>query len=267
MKREPFISFDGVQKRFKVSGREVVVVHNVSLDIARGEIITLVGPSGCGKSVLLNMIAGLYDPSEGVVHYGGAAVKGVNNRVGYMTKADHLLPWRSIAGNIAAPLEIGLRSQSDIDRRVEELLTLVGLSGFGSSHPNEISDDMCKRATMARLLAGDPETLLMDDPFGALDAEMRLPLQAELLRLCKKLKKTVLFVTHDVDEAITLADRCVVLAGRPGTIDHVIDVPLSQPRNLEQLRGDPHYVELCANLWQRLSPDIADIADPASRTR
>ncbi|UDU81217.1 ABC transporter ATP-binding protein [Pseudomonas sp. HN2-3] len=267
MESEPFISFDGVQKRFKVNGNEVVAVHSVSLDIKRGEIVTLVGPAGCGKSVLLNMIAGLYGPSEGVLHYGGAAVKGVNNCVGYMTQTDHLLPWRSVAGNIAAPLEIGLRSQSDIDRRVEELLALVGLSGFGSSYPNELSGGMRKRVAMARLLASEPETLLMDEPFRALDAEMRLPLQAELLRLCKQLKKTVLFVTHDVDEAIGLADRCVVFAGCPGTIDHVMDVPLTQPRNLRQLRGDPHYVELRADLWQRLAPDIAGMTDPASLSR
>lgn len=266
MRREPFISFAGVQKRFKVNGRDIVAVHSVSLDIQRGEIITLVGPSGCGKSTLLNMTAGLFGPSEGRVHYDGAEVKGVNTRVGYMTQADHLLPWRSVAGNIAVPLQIRRQPKRDIERRVEELLALVGLSGFGASYPNQLSGGMRKRAAMARLLASDPETLLMDEPFGALDAQMRLSLQTELLRLCKQLNKTVLFVTHDVDEAIALADRCVVFAGRPGTIDHVIDVPLAQPRNLVHLRSDPHYVELCADLWQRLAPEIAGAADPSSLT-
>ncbi len=123
---------------------------------------------------------------------------------------------------------------------------------------------MRKRAAMARLMASDPETLLMDEPFGALDAQMRLTLQTELLRLCRKLNKTVLFVTHDVDEAIALADRCVVFAGRPGTIDHVLDIPLGGERNLVQLRSDPRYVELCAALWKRLAPDVAGAADPAS---
>lgn len=264
MRREPFISFADVQKSFKVDGRQFVAVRNVSLAIQRGEIITLVGPSGCGKSTLLNMTAGLFSPTEGRVHYDGAEVKGVNTRVGYMTQADHLLPWRTVAGNIAVPLQIRRLRKQETQERVEELLALVGLTGFGASYPNQLSGGMRKRAAMARLLASDPETLLMDEPFGALDAQMRLTLQTELLRLCKKLKKTVLFVTHDVDEAVALADRCVVFAGRPGTIDHVLDVSLPQPRNLVQLRSDPHYLELCAALWQRLAPDIAGAADPSS---
>jgi NitT/TauT family transport system ATP-binding protein len=264
VRQEPFISFADVQKSFKVDGRQFVAVRNVSLEIQRGEIITLVGPSGCGKSTLLNMTAGLFGPTEGRVHYDGAEVKGVNTRVGYMTQADHLLPWRTVAGNIAVPLQIRRLGKREIDMRVEELLALVGLTGFGTSYPNQLSGGMRKRAAMARLLASDPETLLMDEPFGALDAQMRLTLQTELLRLCKKLKKTVLFVTHDVDEAIALADRCVVFAGRPGTIDHILEVSLAQPRNLVQLRSDPRYVELCAALWQRLAPDIAGAAVPSS---
>jgi len=252
-----FIRFTGVQKSFQAGGRAFVAVRDVSLSVARGEVVTLVGPSGCGKSTLLNMTAGLFGPTQGRVEYDGAEVRGVNRRVGYMTQADHLLPWRTVAGNIAVPLQIRRVDKRVAQARVEELLALVGLSGFGASYPNQLSGGMRKRAALARLLASDPETILMDEPFGALDAQMRLTLQTELLRLCRRFGKTVLFVTHDVDEAVALADRCVVFAGRPGTIDHVLDVPLPRERNLIQLRADPRYVALCADLWRRLAPEAA----------
>ncbi len=255
MSEEAFISFANVQKKFTVGGREFVAVRDVTLKVRRGEFITLVGPSGCGKSTLLNMTAGLFSPSEGRVDYAGKQVAGINTRVGYMTQADHLLPWRTVAGNIAVPLQIRRVPKDEIEKRVDELLVLVGLTGFGNSYPAQLSGGMRKRAAMARLMASDPETLLMDEPFGALDAQMRLTLQTELLRLCRKFNKTVLFVTHDVDEAIALADRCVVFAGRPGTIDHVIDIPLTGERNLIQLRSDPRYVDLCAALWRSLAPE------------
>ena len=164
MSVKPFISFAGVQKSFKVEGRQFVAVRNVSLEVQRGEIITLVGPSGCGKSTLLNMTAGLFGPTEGVVHYDGAEVNGVNTRVGYMTQADHLLPWRTVAGNIAVPLQIRRVPKAEIEARVEELMALVGLTGFGESYPNQLSGGMRKRAAMARLMASDPETLLMTNP-------------------------------------------------------------------------------------------------------
>ncbi len=263
---EAFIRFTGVQKSFQIGSRSFVAVRDVTLSVRRGEIITLVGPSGCGKSTLLNMTAGLFGPTEGRVEYDGVPIQGINRRVGYMTQADHLLPWRTVAGNIAVPLQIRHLAKQATQARVDELLTLVGLSGFGASYPNQLSGGMRKRAALARLLASDPETLLMDEPFGALDAQMRLTLQTELLRLCRRFDKTVLFVTHDIDEAVALADRCVVFAGRPGTIDYVLDVPLPRERNLIQLRSDPAYVALCADLWQRLAPEITGDATPVPAT-
>jgi len=263
---EAFIRFTGVQKSFQIGSRGFIAVRDVTLSVRRGEIITLVGPSGCGKSTLLNMTAGLFGPTEGRVEYDGVPIQGINRRVGYMTQADHLLPWRTVAGNIAVPLQIRRLAKQATQARVDELLTLVGLSGFGASYPNQLSGGMRKRAALARLLASDPETLLMDEPFGALDAQMRLTLQTELLRLCRRFNKTVLFVTHDIDEAVALADRCVVFAGRPGTIDYVLDVPLPRERNLIQLRSDPAYVALCADLWQRLAPEIAGDATPVPAT-
>jgi NitT/TauT family transport system ATP-binding protein len=179
-------------------------------------------------------------------------------RVGYMTQVDHLLPWRTLAGNIAVPLEIAEKSKREIAAEVDRLMTLVGLTGFGASYPTQLSGGMRKRAALARLFAYDPDTLLMDEPFAALDAQMRLVLQVELRRLCRALGKTVLFVTHDVDEAVALGDRCVVFTPRPGRVQKIIPVDLPADRDLRQLRYDPAYVAQCAALWRLLTPSLAE---------
>jgi NitT/TauT family transport system ATP-binding protein len=247
------VAFDGVGKTF--SGK-VEAVRNINLQVSQGEFITLVGPSGCGKSTLLNMAAGLFGPTAGKVYYRGQPVTTINRHVGYMTQVDHLLPWRTIAGNVAIPLEIAGRSRKEIASEIDRLLTLVGLTGFQDAYPSQLSGGMRKRAALARLFAYDPETLLMDEPFGALDAQMRLMLQIELKRLCRTLKKTVLFVTHDVDEAIGLADRCVVFSERPGTIRRTIDIDLPADRDIKTLRFNQSYLEQCAELWRILTPAI-----------
>jgi NitT/TauT family transport system ATP-binding protein len=247
------VAFHDVGKTFAGG---VEAVRNINLQVGQGEFITLVGPSGCGKSTLLNMAAGLFQPTTGKVYYRNQAVTTINRRVGYMTQVDHLLPWRTIAGNIAIPLEIAGRSRKEIASEIDRLISLVGLTGFHNAYPSQLSGGMRKRAALARLFAYDPETLLMDEPFGALDAQLRLMLQIELKRLCRTLKKTVLFVTHDVDEAIGLADRCVVFSERPGTIRRVIEVDLPQDRDIKTLRFDSSYVEQCAELWRILTPAI-----------
>lgn len=231
-------------------------VRDVNLEVAAGEFVTIVGPSGCGKSTLLNMIAGLLRPTRGDVRYAGAPIPDINVRIGYMTQVDHLLPWRTLAGNIAVPLEIAGRSRTEIATEIERLLVLVGLSGFGHAYPSQLSGGMRKRAALARLFAYDPETLLMDEPFAALDAQMRLALQVELKRLCRGLGKTVLFVTHDVDEAVALGDRCVVFTPRPGTIRTIVSIDLPADRNVRRLRYDPVYTAQCAALWRILAPDL-----------
>lgn len=247
------VAFDGVGKTFAGG---VEAVRDINLQVGQGEFITLVGPSGCGKSTLLNMAAGLFEPTSGKVRYRDQLVSAINRHVGYMTQVDHLLPWRTIAGNIAIPLEIAGRSRKEIAAEIERLLTLVGLTGFHDAYPSQLSGGMRKRAALARLFAYDPETLLMDEPFGALDAQLRLMLQIELKRLCRTLKKTVLFVTHDVDEAIGLADRCVVFSERPGTIRRIIDIDLPPDRDMKTLRFDSSYVDQCAELWRILTPAI-----------
>lgn len=247
------LGFYGVSKVFSSRDGDLVAIRDVSLVVDRNQIVTLVGPSGCGKSTLLNLIAGLMQPTTGEVRYKGEIVTGIHSDVGYMTQNDHLLPWRTVAKNIAVPLEIRGLSAGDIRTRVGELIEIVGLNGFENAYPTQVSGGMRKRTALARTLAYDPQTLLMDEPFGALDAQLRTHLQGELLRLCRKLEKTVLFVTHDLDEAIALADRCAVFSGRPGTIAEMIDVDLPRERDLTRIRFDPHFLELTKSLWQRFS--------------
>jgi NitT/TauT family transport system ATP-binding protein len=253
---EPLIRFAGVSKAFQSKAGTVLAVKDVDLRVKRGEIVTLVGPSGCGKSTLLNMVAGLFAPSQGQVFYGGAPVAGLNQKVGYMTQADHLLPWRSVLGNVIAPLEIRGVPGKEALERVTELLSLVGLNGFEKSYPSQISGGMRKRTALARLLAYDPETLLMDEPFGALDALLRLRMQVELRALYRRLGKAVLFVTHDLEEAVALGDRCVVFSARPGRILEVIDIPLPEDRDLMQLRYDASFAQTSAKLWSLLTPEL-----------
>lgn len=252
------IGYERVGKTFETAQGDVVAVHDVNLEVRRGDFVTLVGPSGCGKSTLLNMAAGLFAPTEGTVHYGGALVAPYNQRVGYMTQNDHLLPWRDVLGNVMIPLEIRGEPRRAAEERVHELLEQVGLRGFEHAYPTQLSGGMRKRCALARLLAYDPEALLMDEPFGALDAQLRLKMQIEILRLARELKKTVVFVTHDLDEAVSLADRTAVFSARPGTIVRVVDVPLGRERDLLSLRRDSVYRDLTAELWDLLSPNVND---------
>lgn len=250
------LKFSDVSKSFNVDNVDRLALQSVSCSVQEGEIITLVGPSGCGKSTLLNMAAGLYKPSSGQITYLGKPVDGLNHRVGYITQTDHLLPWRNVEDNIMIPLEIiGMKKQERRDR-VADLIELVGLKGFEKSYPGQLSGGMRKRTALARLLAYDPETLLMDEPFGALDAQLRLLLQIELVRIARKFNKTVLFVTHDLDEAVALADRCIVFRGRPGKIIDTIDISLPRDRDLMTLRFNKDYVDICAQLWKQLSGTI-----------
>ena len=255
------ISYRGVGKTFETLQGDVVAVRDITLDVREGEFITLVGPSGCGKSTLLNMAAGLFEPTTGTVHYRGAEVAPYNQRVGYMTQNDHLLPWRDVMGNVKVPLEIRGVPKGEARDRVESLLQKVGLKGFEKSYPSQLSGGMRKRCALARLLAYDPEALLMDEPFGALDAQLRLKMQIEIRGLAMALGKTTVFVTHDLDEAVSLADRCVVFTHRPGTIARVVDVPLPRERDLMRLRHNATYRDLTAELWDLLSPDMEQMED------
>ncbi|MEP9350417.1 ABC transporter ATP-binding protein [Xanthobacter sp. KR7-225] len=256
------VIFTEVTKTFALGAASFTAIKDVTLRVRRGDIVILLGPSGCGKSTLLNLTAGLIAPTHGQVLYAGRPMDGLNASVAYMTQADHLFPWRTVAGNVGVPLEIAGVSRAQRTARVAELLALVGLSDFASSYPNQLSGGMRKRAALARLLAADRETLLLDEPFGALDAQLRLTLQVELLQVCRALNKTVLFVTHDIEEAAALADVCVVFQGLPGTIAKVIENPLPKDRDLRALRFDPRHHAFTNELWAMLTPDLA--VPPAS---
>ena len=255
------ISYEEVGKTFETLQGDVVAVRDITLDVREGDFVTLVGPSGCGKSTLLNMAAGLFEPTTGIVRYRGSVVAPYNQRVGYMTQNDHLLPWRDVMGNVIVPLEIRGLPKGEARDRVEELLATVGLKGFEKSYPSQLSGGMRKRCALARLLAYDPEALLMDEPFGALDAQLRLKMQIEIRRLAMSLGKTTVFVTHDLDEAVSIADRCVVFTQRPGTIAREVEVPLPRERDLLGLRHNAVYRDLTAELWDLLSPDLEHMED------
>ena len=260
----PLIEFRNVGKTFRTKERTVRAVENVDLTVRRGEFVTLVGPSGCGKSTLLNMTAGLFQPTDGSVRYDGQEVTAYNLRTGYMTQNDHLLPWRDVVGNIMVPLEIRTAPRGEARDRVRQLIELVGLTGFERSYPSQLSGGMRKRTALARLLAYDPETLLMDEPFAALDAQLRLNMQIELISIRRRLGKTILFVTHDLDEAVALADRVAVFSPRPGTIRRIVDSPLPRERDLLRLRHDPRFVSLTAELWDMIAPTLAETRGEAA---
>ena len=212
------ISMAGVTKTFMSGGKPLTALSPVDLTIDDGEFVAFIGPSGCGKTTLLNMIAPIVPASGGTITHDGARVAAPNTCAGYMTQQESLLPWRSAADNIALPLLIRGKPATQVRERVAAMMKLVGLTGFADHFPAQLSGGMRKRVALAQILAYDPGTLLLDEPFGALDAQLKLLMQAELMRIWGGAKKTIAFVTHDLTEALTLADRVVVFSSRPGRI-------------------------------------------------
>lgn len=257
------ISLRDASKEFSARGTTLRALQPLTLDIAANEFVALVGPSGCGKSTILNLIAGLMRPSEGIVTYNGVEVTGPNIRLGYTTQKDTLLPWRTVEDNVGLALELGIRRvpRAELAARVAAMIELVGLKGFERHFPGELSGGMRKRTALARTLIYEPETLLMDEPFGALDAQLRLLMMDELQRLTQARRITVVFVTHDLGEAIALADRVVIMSARPGRIRRIRDVPLPRPRDVFKLRFTPEFAELYEDLWNELKDEVAKGTD------
>jgi len=247
-----------VYKVFSSSGGDVLALKGINLSVRPSEFLAMIGPSGCGKSTLLNMIAGLTSPSRGSILYGGQPVIDVNRAVGYMTQKDTLLPWRTVRDNIGIALELRGLAKPERERLVREHIELVGLTGFERFFPGQLSGGMRKRVLVARTLVYEPETILMDEPFGAVDAQLKLVLQAELLRIWDKTKQTIVFVTHDLGEAIGLADRVVVFSKRPGQIKLVKTVGLPRPRDVHRLRLSPQFAEIYEELWEALKGEFAE---------
>jgi NitT/TauT family transport system ATP-binding protein len=216
-----------------------------------------VGPSGCGKSTVLNMIAGLVAPTRGTIRLDGCALAGVPPQVGYVFQKDTIFPWRTVAQNLELGLAYRGVSRTERDRRVREAIRLVGLEGFESAFPATLSGGMRQRVALMRSLVVEPEILLMDEPFGALDTHTKLRLQAQLLALWTGKRQTVVFVTHDLAEAITLADRVIVMTSRPGRIKHVHAVKLPRPRDVIRVRETEEYAREFRVLWHVLGEEFA----------
>ena len=238
------VVIDRIGKTYDSDGSQVRALDGVSFTVDQGEFVCLVGPSGCGKTTLFRIIAGLTEPTDGEVRLGGTPVTAPTTDMGVVFQEYHLFPWLTVEDNVGFGLERSDRSAADREQRIDEMLDLVGLSEFRGSYPKSLSGGMKQRVAIARSLAVDPELLLMDEPFGAVDAQTREMLQRELLEVWQSTGKTVCFVTHDVAEALTLADRIVVMAAEPGRVADVVDVDVDRPRK----RGDPAFGEHVARV-------------------
>jgi NitT/TauT family transport system ATP-binding protein len=244
------IQVENVSKTFQTSDEDrVSALENITLDVRQGEFVTVVGPSGCGKSTLIKLIAGLVSLSAGRIICQGEEVRGLNTKVGYVPQESKLFPWLTIEENVAFGLDSKPHSKPERDDRVRHYIQLAGLTGFEKRYPSQLSGGMAKRASIVRALAYDPTVILMDEPFGPLDAQTRMILQDELLKIWEQNRQTIIFVTHDLVEAAALADRIVVMTHRPGTIRDIIKVPMSRPRNIFEIHRQDGFDETHARLW------------------
>ena len=238
-------------------GQRYTAVQDVSLSVAAGEFVSVVGPTGCGKSTLLNVGAGLLQPSTGAVRVFGQPLQGINTRAGYMFQTESLMPWRTAQGNVMAGLEFRGVPLADARAQAEDWLRRVGLGGFGDRYPHQLSGGMRKRTSLAQTLALDPDIILMDEPFSALDIQTRQLMENEVLALWASKRKAVLFITHDLDEAIAMSDRVVVLSAGPAARpigEFAID--LERPRDVAEVRTTPRFIELHKAIWDVLREEV-----------
>ena len=224
-------------------GADVIAVDDLSLDVADREFISIVGPSGCGKSSLLRVVAGLIEPTSGAVYLDGRRVEGPGADRGMVFQSYTLFPWLTVQGNVEFGSRINRMPSAQRSARAREYIEMVGLKGFEGHYPKELSGGMMQRVAIARALANDPDVLLMDEPFGALDAQTRIIMQELLVNLWQRTPKTILFVTHDIDEAIFLSERVYIMTARPGRIKQVLEVDLARPRSLDLLTS-PTFVDM-----------------------
>lgn len=252
------ISVRGVSKKFPASpgSKEVLALDNVSLEIAAGEFVSVVGPSGCGKSTLLDILAGLTHPSMGEVYIGGKPVRGPHPEVGVVFQEDSTFPWLRVWENIEFALKARAFPAEQRRERIRQMIELVGLVGFENHYPQQLSGGMRQRVAIARTLALAPGVLLMDEPFGALDAQTRLLMGDELLKLWRSIGCTVVFVTHDIGEAVRLSNRVVVMTARPGRIKEVVNVDLPDERDFETVGVMEKYNQINAHIWHLLKGEV-----------
>ena len=258
----PAVAFRGITCRFNAgSGKDgrgtYTAVENTTLTIADGEFVSVVGPTGCGKSTLLNVAAGLLQPSSGTVEIFGKPLQGLNRTAGYLFQSEALMPWRSALRNVTAGLEYRGTPPAQAIEQATLWLKRVGLAGFEHRYPHQLSGGMRKRVSLAQMLILDPRILLMDEPFSALDAQTRVLMENELLELWSADRKSVLFITHDLEEAISMSDRVVVLSAGPGTRpigEFVID--LARPRDVSEIRHTKRFVELYREIWNTMKEEV-----------
>jgi len=252
------IDVRGLSKSFQLTGVAIEAVRDVSFRVQRGEFVALLGPSGSGKSTILNMIATLVKPSGGQILIDGMPVafgKAMPN-VGYVFQRDTLFPWRTMVANIGYGLQLSGVSVADQKARIAACVTQAGLQGFEEAYPSALSGGMRQRAALMRTLVVEPQILLMDEPFGALDTHTKIDMHEFLLRIWEREQQTVLFVTHDLGEALTLADRIILLSARPGQIKDIFEVNFARPRDAVKVRETPRYAELFQHIWHSLGEEF-----------
>ncbi len=252
------IRVSNLDKRFRTAGDGVVAVDNVSFDVRQGEFVALLGPSGCGKSTILNMVAGLLDATDGemAIDADPVVTGKVNRKVGYVFQRDTVFPWRTVEGNIGYGLEIAGVPKEERRRKVERAIEVSGLAGFGSSFPRTLSGGMRQRVALMRTLILEPDILLMDEPFGALDTHTKLEMHKTLLEIWERERQTVLFVTHDLGEALTLSSRIILLSARPGRLKEDFEVPFPRPRDAVSLRETAEFGQLYSHIWHSLGEEF-----------
>jgi NitT/TauT family transport system ATP-binding protein len=235
-----------------------VALEKLSLDVRAGEFLCLVGPSGCGKTTLLRALAGLGASYDGSIEVNGKPIKGPGRDRSVVFQYDSLMPWRTVLKNVLLGWDIRRGDRNEAERKAMHYLELVGLASFANHYPHQLSGGMRQRVNLARALAVEPDILLMDEPFAALDAQTREIMQAELLRIWNSFRRTVVFITHQVDEAIFLADRVIVMGTRPGRVIDALDVPFERPRSLA-LKGDTEFMTMTQRVWAKLVPENTKI--------
>lgn len=252
------IDIIGLTKRFLTpKGEPFTAIQDVTLAVEPGQFCAIVGPTGCGKSTTLAQVSGLDKPSSGSVQVGGHIVDGITNGVSYMFQADALFPWKSVLQNVLiGPVLLGT-PKKQAESLAKDWLRRVGLSGFEDRYPHQLSGGMRKRVALAAALINNPRILLMDEPFGALDVQTKAIMQTELLGLWEELRPSVLFITHDLDEAVALSDRVVIMTSGPGTVKDIFDIDLPRPRgDVPTLRHEQRFIELQTQIWESLRDEV-----------
>lgn len=252
------LKIDNVYKEYQGRNGKTIALNGVSLDIKENEFICVVGPSGCGKSTLLNIIAGLLEPTSGTVSLDGKVIEGTGVERGVVFQQYALFPWRTVLKNVMFPLEMKKVPKDEAEAIARKYIKSVGLEGFEKSFPKELSGGMKQRVAIARAYAANPEVLLLDEPFGALDAQTRVQLQTELLETWEKEKKTCFFITHDVDEAVILAQRVIIMSARPGRIKKIVDIDIPYPRT-QATKTDPRFLELKSEIWNQVYQEFLEV--------